>query len=237
MARPIAPTARLHYDFSILRLPAHLEVAMRWTSALILAPLTALALAACQPTAKAPEPAPIEAPAQAEINPADLPMPAAGDYTGVLSIVQDAGYPMFWTMITPAAGEVVAALVNNEELETPNGISALQGKTVKATVEVRSESDLLQLSASGKVITEIEREVDTPFVAPEGSKTIAGKLSGADGPSGDLPTDLTITPKTGAAVTVRHFIDEAVTKLNGKEVSVIYLESQSAYLVKIAEAK
>jgi hypothetical protein len=199
----------------------------------------ALALTACQPAAKPADPAPAPAtiPAPVADNPRDMPLPAPGEITGVLSTVEDAGYPMYWTVITPATGAPAAVLVNNEELNTPAGIEALKDKTVKATITVTTEGSLVQLKSANKVMFEMERAPDTPFVAPEGSKTITGKLGGADAVSGDLPTELTITAKDGSKAVVREFIGPEIVALNRKEVTVVYVEGQSAYITQIAEVK
>jgi hypothetical protein len=207
---------------------------MRILIAACLAPL-ALALGACQPAAKAPEaPAPVEAPAP--LNPRDMPIPAAGEVTGLLTTVEDAGYPMFWTVITPASGAPVAALVNNEDIKASGDITALTGKTVKATIDVRTEADLVQLSVAGKPIYEMERGPDTPFIAPEGAKTITGKVSGAT-VSGDLPSMVTITAKDGTKAVTRAFLNDGQTLKDGATVTAMYVETQSAYITAIAEVK
>lgn len=207
---------------------------MRSKLLLAMAPLV-LALAACQPAAKPAEPpAVVEAP-EAEM-PRDMPLPAAGEITGVLSTLDDAGYPMFWAVITPASGAPAAALINNEEIKATGEVTALKGKTVKAMIEVRTESDLVQLSVAGKPIYEMERGPDTPFIAPEGAKTITGKVTGAT-VSGDLPSEVTITAKDGAKAVTRAFLTEGQTLKDGATATAMYVENQSAYITEIAEAK
>jgi hypothetical protein len=208
---------------------------MRRTLVLMIVPV-ALALAACQPAAKPADPAPATAPAAEPENPRDMPLPAPGEITGVLSTLNDAGYPMFWAVITPASGAPVAALVNNEDIKAPGEVTALKGKTVKAMIDVRTEADLVQLSVAGKPIYEMERGPDTPFIAPEGAKTITGKVSGAT-VSGDLASMVTITAKDGTKAVTRAFLNEGQTLKDGATATAMYVENQSAYITEIAEVK
>jgi hypothetical protein len=207
---------------------------MRSKLLLAIAPLF-FGLAACQPAAKPAEPpAVVEAPEA--VMPRDMPLPAAGEVTGVLSTLDDAGYPMFWAVITPAGGPPAAALINNEDIKAPGEVTALKGKTVKAMIDVRTESDLVQLTVAGKPIYEMERAPDTPFIAPEGAKTITGKVSGAT-VSGDLPTMVTITAKDGTKAVTRAFLTEGQTVKDGATATAMYVENQSAYITAIDEVK
>jgi hypothetical protein len=196
----------------------------------------ALALAACQPAAQPAEPVMETVPAGETDNPRDMPLPAAGEITGILSTLNDAGYPMFWAVITPATGAPAAALVNNEEIKATGEVTALKGKTVKAMIDVRTEADLVQLSVAGKPVFEMERGPDTPFIAPDGAKTITGKVSGAT-VSGDLPSMVTITANDGTKAEARAFLTEGQAVKDGATVTAMYVENQSAYITEIAELK
>jgi hypothetical protein len=209
---------------------------MRQTFMVAAATLAALAVTACQPAAKAPEPNPAAVAEPVEVALADLPPAPAGEIIATLSKVEDAGYPMFWLSLTPEAGPTVGATLNNEEVSTPDGITALAGKKVNATVTVTAKNNMLRLSAGAAVVYEMERAADAPLQIPADAKTVTGKITGLKEVSGDLPSLLTLTAKDGTKMEFEHYVDESLAKYDGTEMTVLYNTYQSSEVTKITLA-
>ena len=211
--------------------------------------LAALPLAACQkdppPTAASPTAA-----ASASATPAAPAMPAAapvakpnGDFNviGVVTKVEDAGYPMFALTVLPdGQTETLGLLFNNEEASKPmdTEISSFEGKRAEIAYTRKPQLDLEDLSQNGKSL--LKREPGEP-VPPKSAETVTGKLSGAKALSaGDLPDVITVTDAAGKTYDFEMFIsDKAVVAANGKEVTVGYSNSQreDARAIKLAPPK
>jgi hypothetical protein len=81
--------------------------------------------------------------------------------------------------------------------------------------------------------TSVLSPIEGEAASTEGTRTIEGVLSGADGESGDLPSELTVTASDGTDVTFEAFIEPGMTQANGQTVTLRYAEGLSTSLVSI----
>jgi hypothetical protein len=210
--------------------------------------LAALLLAACQ---KAPPPAAATptAAASAPETPARPASPAASpsnppngvfNLVGVVTKVEDAGYPMFALTVLPdGQTETIGLLFNNEAASRPKDleISAFEGKRAAIAYTRKPQLDLVDLTLAGKSL--LTRQPGEVVGKPEASVT--GKLAGAKKLSaGDLPDVITVTDAAGKKFEFEMFIsDKPVVAANGKEVTASYDNSQreDATAIKLAPPK
>jgi hypothetical protein len=182
----------------------------------------AVALAACQPAAKAPPPAPAITAEQSAAMATKLAT-EGGELTGVLTTAVDAGYPMFSTVFTLDGGATVEALFNNEAATVEgDDIGALVGKPVVATITMVERQEMKRIDMKGKAVLTPETESGAPTEIPADAKTITGRLTGAKEPGGDLPNEITVTAKDGTAVVFEAFPEPKLEALEGKEVTLTY---------------
>ena len=210
--------------------------------------LAALPLAACQ---KAPPPAAASPTTAASATASSAPSasPAAapsnlpdGDFkvVGVVTKVEDAGYPMFALTVLPdGQRETIGLLFNNEAASRPKDleISVFEGKRAEIAYTRKPQLDLVDLAMAGKSL--LTRQPGEVAGKPEASVT--GTLSGAKALSaGDLPDVITVTDTAGRKFEFEMFIsDKAVVAANGKEVTVGYDNSQreDATAIRLAPTK
>jgi hypothetical protein len=140
---------------------------------------------------------------------------------GVVTQVEDGGYPQFTVTIQPEAGESLALYLNAESGADLNNQEpgSFSGQTVIAYYTTADDPLLIALqSTSG-----------APIVAPDGpalandDPTITGVLSGADAvTNSDLPDVVTITDGQGAVHNFEYYITEAMVAANGQQVTARY---------------
>jgi hypothetical protein len=214
------------------------------------ASLGLLAAVACKPATKEPvdvggpsssspsAPSPSNAVSAAPSPNAVLLSPAqkltaqGGEARGVLTKLEDAGYPMFIASITLPDGGVVEALFNNEAVAVAGEANSLVGKPVTASISITSQASLLRLAAKGQTVYEFQG--DGALEIPADAKTVTGTLSGADTPSGDLPSQLKITSTDGSVVDFEEFSDPKLEAQNGKVVTMTYIMRDSADVIALS---
>lgn len=208
---------------------------MSLSRAVLFLGFAALPLAACQ---KAPSPA--AAPPKAAAPAAGPPAAAATQATkplsqpngafnliGVVTKVDDAGYPMFVLTVLPDGQTgAVSLLFNNEEASRPKDlqIESFEGKRAQIAYTRKPQLDLVDMTLAGKSL--LTREPGQIAGTPEA--TVTGKLSGANALSaGDLPDVIKVTDAAGKTYEFEMFIsDKAVVAADSKEVTVGYKNSQ-----------
>lgn len=193
-------------------------------------------LAACQQPAQTPKMDSGKAPVAAPAAPS-LPI-GVFTVTGEVTKVEDAGYPMFHVIVTPASGAPVEMLWMAEDDSVkvaPEDAqpASFQGKQVEVSFSRVASFSLAEISRDGKAL--LQREPGEGFAMPANVKTITGVLSGPDQlTAGDLPDELTVKDSTGAVVTVQHFIiEDAILKAVGKTVTMSYTDDQDTNLTGI----
>jgi hypothetical protein len=183
-----------------------------------------LTLVACQPAAQAPEapPAPAAETAPAQTGDVgDLPSAPAGELKATLNQANDITYPWFYLVLTPETGGAVGARFNDYVTEVPGGLEALVGKPVIAKVKVTEEVRALDVLVNGKSVLFAD-DMAKP-VSKGVRKAMIGRLDGAaQTTQGDMPSLLTITGKDGPPLTFEYYVDDALVKVNGKEVTLAY---------------
>jgi hypothetical protein len=193
-------------------------------------------IGACQPTAKpAPPvpPAPASAPVAAPAPPSEL---AAGTHAGVLTLIEDAGYPMFWLTLTPEGGAPQRTLVNNEKAAIEGGLETLKGRHISVTVAAKDKVAIYELAGPGGASLVFEG-MQKPQ-APAAVETVTGVLSGAGRAAnpGDPPAPLKITPRAGKAVAFEWFVTPKLQAQNGKTVTLTYAIERELEAVAVKPA-
>jgi hypothetical protein len=140
---------------------------------------------------------------------------------GVVTLVEDGGYPQFTVTVQPETGEPLALYLNAEsgaDLNTQQP-GSFSGQTVTAYYTTADDPLLIALQSSN----------GAPIVTPDGpalandDQTITGVLSGADAvTNSDLPDIVTVTDAQGAAHNFEYYITEAMVAANGQQVTARY---------------
>jgi hypothetical protein len=203
---------------------------------LIFALACAVALSACQPTAKPAPVAPPAAPAAPAAAPSTSNELAAGTHKGVLSLVEDAGYPMFWLTLTPDGGAPQKTLINNEKAAIQGGLETMKGRHVTVTVAAQEKVQVYELAAGGASL--VFEGMQKPR-RPAQVDTITGVLSGAGraASQGDLPAPLKITAGGGKAVAFDWFVTPKLQAQNGKTVTLTYAMERKLEATALQAAK
>ncbi len=149
--------------------------------------------------------------------------------------IEDGAYPMFSVTIDFTRIKLQYSFGFNVE-ESPldvEGLYALKDKDVK----VYYTSELENLIVD--IVYECESLLgeDAPDQLEEGTKEVTGILSGAESLSGDLPSEITVTPEGGEGVVIKEFITEEMTAVNGKEVTIYYYSSGVTTITYLEELK
>ena len=151
-----------------------------------------------------------------------LPKPSTEERLGgmgtVIDVV-DGGYPFFTVTIRFGAGKPVEMLAQAEGLGVGGELANFKGKRVTAAYVVKDEPDLMEMQLSGRSLM----GEAAPKKADPSWRKITGVLSGAaEVTGGDLPDDITVTPGNGPKMTFEYYVDEAMTKGEGKTVTAWY---------------
>lgn len=140
---------------------------------------------------------------------------------GLITAIEDSGYPMFSIDVEFPERQTSASFSFNVEASPLDAaqLEAVKGKYATIYYEVVDDP----------TIESILRDCDPVWgvVSPDsnGIKEINGILSGAESISGDLPGTLVITTDDGRQMKFEHFIEEEVLAVNNTEVTVFYYEN------------
>lgn len=140
---------------------------------------------------------------------------------GILTAIEDSGYPLFSIDVEFPEREMTASFSFNIE-KSPLSMEQLIAMKGKYATFYYTTEDALQLADiihNGKTVLG-EYGLDS-F---EGFDSATGKLSGAEAPtSGDLPGTITLTSGNNT-LEFDYFITDEVVAINEKEVTVYYYE-------------
>jgi hypothetical protein len=208
-------------------------------SRVIFAGLLAVGLAACQqpPAGATPSPA-----VETSETAAGFAPETAGIHTitGVLYEVRGE-FPMYAILVGAPEGDANAGSTVQIEAPhpeaggsvDPDALDPLVTKAVTVRYSSTPAFAMVDILAGG---TSLRLPVEGDTALPEGTRTIEGVLSGADGESGDLPNRLTVTAQDGTAVTFDSFIEPEMSRANGRTVTLKYVEVPVLQLLAIAPA-
>ncbi|PKQ05586.1 MAG: hypothetical protein CVT73_11515 [Alphaproteobacteria bacterium HGW-Alphaproteobacteria-12] len=140
--------------------------------------------------------------------------------TGLVTGVEDNGYPLFTVTIEFHAGQPGFPLsANAEALNLGVTLDSLTGKTVTVYYVSGEAPDLMDMRAGGRSLME---PGEVPDIDPEW-KSVTGRLSGADAViGGDLPDTITVESADGGKVAFDLYITDEMVAANGKTVTAIY---------------
>ncbi len=151
---------------------------------------------------------------------------------GILSDIEDSGYPFFSANMTfPERNMVIPFTLNAEALGmAPDEIAALEGQYV--TIDYTTDLE--------KTVYEIELEGDFLMGTKDRAElsdynTARGLMGGAEITMGDLPGTFYLEDAEGGHVYFEEFIDDDMMKGNGHDVVIYYLSSVQNEIVKITK--
>lgn len=141
---------------------------------------------------------------------------------GLVTAIEDAAYPMFIVSVSfPERQQAFDFNLNVEGAELSHDWPEFVEKYVTLYYEIKESYDVLDLQVNG-VSTQGEY---APEIDPEWDR-LTGKLIGADGLSGDLPSVLSLESADGRTIAFEYFVDDEVMKVNGKEVEIFFVSSE-----------
>jgi hypothetical protein len=140
--------------------------------------------------------------------------------TGLVTAVEDNGYPIYTITVHFEGAEAETALTANAaDVDLGASAQKLKGKKVFVRYLDRAEPDLMEmLGDEQSLLAEEEpRDIDPAW------KEVTGTLQGAAEVShGDLPDRIAVVPSDGPKVEFNYFITEDMARANGKTVTAYY---------------
>lgn len=141
---------------------------------------------------------------------------------GIVTSIEDTGYPMFAIDVEFPERQMTASYTFNVEKSPMNAeeLMALNGKYATFYYITEDELQLADVLFEGKTLLG-EYGLDEY----EGFDTATGKLAGADEPTpGDLPGKVTVTTNSGETLSFKYFVTNEMVAVNEKEVTIYYYE-------------
>lgn len=141
--------------------------------------------------------------------------------TGVVTAVEDGGYPQFTVTLTHEGGEPRTFYLVEPDADL-DGASAGDFLNLAAVVYYTSGDDHMISDIRDAAGASLVQE-DAQGAAPTDGASITGTLSGAEAiTTSDLPDIITVTDGAGAAVSFEYYVDDRVMAANGQQVTVHY---------------
>lgn len=141
--------------------------------------------------------------------------------TGLVSAVEDGGYPRYTVQVTPEGGAPAPFYLDMESGADLSGHepSVFAGRTALIYYTTEDLPFLLDLRTSeGRSLL-----YDDGRGVPVEGVSITGVLSGAESVSaGDLPDDITITSDGGVSQSFEFFVDRRIAAANGRTITAYF---------------
>lgn len=152
---------------------------------------------------------------------------------GEVTQVEDGGYPQYTVHVTPEGGEPMQLYLNAEGEADLGGVEpgAFAGQTATIYFTTTPRLDLFDLRQGGQSVIGSQSE-------PQG-ESVTGVLSGVSEPSGDLPSEITVTDADGRASVFEYYVTTDMAALEGQEVTAYYTpgERQEVSLMRTHAAQ